>query len=116
MKNFVQEGLTITVVAIVAMTSGVAYKVGDLSGVATTDAAIGEKCELITEGVFELAKVATDVIAQGEKLHLDSVTDNVTVTDLANFLFGIATEARVSGDLTVPVKIIQAASAAGAAS
>jgi len=116
MKNYIQDGDTLTVIATETMVSGKAYKVGDLSGVAAINAAIGEECQLVTEGVFDLTKTAADVIAQGEKLHLNTTNGELTTVDAGHFLFGIATEAKGNGDLTVPVRIIQSASAAGAAS
>lgn len=72
MKNFVQEGKTITVTAPAAVTSGQLVVVGSIVGVAAFDAASGAEVEVTVEGVFELPKVATDVIAQGDKLYWDS--------------------------------------------
>ena len=116
MKNFVQNGVVITVTALVAMTAGLPYKVGDLRGVATHSAAIGEPCELATEGVFDIPKTSANVITQGAKVYVLAAGEEVTTTATANFLFGIATEAAGNGVLTVPVKIIQSASIAGAVS
>lgn len=116
MKNFVQNGNTITVVAAVAMTVGLPYIVGDLRGVAAHSAAIGENCELVTEGVFTLPKTSANVIAQGDKVFLIAAGEEVSNTSASNFLFGLATEAAGNGDTEIPVLIIQSASIAGAVS
>lgn len=116
MKNFIQNGNTITVTAVEDMTAGLPYKVGDLRGVAAHSALTGELCELVTEGVFELPKVSANVIGQGDKVYLSNSAAEMTTTATANFLFGIATEAAGNGDTVVPVRLIQSASAAGAAS
>src|SRR5579885_1983538 len=72
MKNFVQEGKTITVTAPADVISGQLVVVGSIVGVAAFTAASGADVEVTVEGVFELPKVATDVIAQGAKLYWDS--------------------------------------------
>lgn len=80
MKNYVQEGNTITVTAAAAITSGQLVVVGAINGVAASDAASGADVEVTVEGVFELPKVTTDVIAQGDKLYWDSVQLKLTKT------------------------------------
>ena len=116
MKNFVQNGNTIAVIATEDMVSGMPYLVGDLRGVAAHSALTGESCELVTEGVFNLAKTSANVIAQGDKVYLIAAGGEVSSTAPANFLFGIATEAAGNGDIVIPVRLIQSASAAGAVS
>jgi len=64
MKNYVQEGNTITVAAPAIVTSGQLVVIGAINGVAAFDAASGADVEVTVEGVFELPKVTTDVIAQ----------------------------------------------------
>ena len=66
MKNYVQEGNTITVIAPAIVTSGQLVVVGSIVGVAAFDDASGADVEVTVEGVFELPKVSTDVIAQGD--------------------------------------------------
>ena len=59
MKNYVQEGNTITVTAPATVTSGQLVVVGSINGVAAFDAASGADVEVTVEGVFELPKVTT---------------------------------------------------------
>ncbi len=116
MKNFVQNGNTISVTATETMVSGMPYIVGDLRGVAAHNAASGELCELVTEGVFDLPKTSANVLGQGDKVYLIAAGGEVSSTASANFLFGVTTEAAGNGVLTVPVRLIQSASVAGAVS
>ena len=80
MKNFIQEGKTITVTAPADVTSGQLLVVGSILGVAAFGAASGADVEITTQGVFELPKVPTDVIAQGDKLYWDSSVSQLTKT------------------------------------
>jgi predicted RecA/RadA family phage recombinase len=54
--------------------------VGSIVGVAAFDAATGADVEVTVEGVFELPKVTTDVIGQGDKLYWDSGQAKLTKT------------------------------------
>jgi predicted RecA/RadA family phage recombinase len=80
MKNFVQKGSTLTMTAPADVTSGQLVVVGSIVGVAGFDAATGTDVEITVEGVFELPKVTTDVIAQGDKLYWDSGQAKLTKT------------------------------------
>ncbi len=99
MKNFVQEGNTITVAAPADVTSGQLVVVGSIVGVAAYDAASGADVEVAVGGVFELPKVATDVIAQGDKLYWDSAQAKLTKTAGAGSkpMIGAATAAAGNG-------------------
>jgi predicted RecA/RadA family phage recombinase len=80
MKNYVQEGRTITVAAPTNVTSGQLVVVGSIVGVAAFDAASGADVEVVTQGVFELPKVATNVIVQRDKLYWDAGQARLTKT------------------------------------
>jgi predicted RecA/RadA family phage recombinase len=80
MKNFVQPGTTVTVIAPGAVSSGDLVVVGRLIGVAAYSAAIATEVEIDTEGVFDLPKVLTDVIAAGNLLYWRSDVSQLTVT------------------------------------
>lgn len=64
MRNFIQPGHTITLVAPAEVKSGDVVVVGGLAGVAAYDAAEGAEVETQLEGVFDLPKGA-DVLAPG---------------------------------------------------
>ncbi len=65
MKNFVQLGGTITVIAPSNVTSGAVVIVGSIVGIATADAVAGAQLEVSVEGVFQLPKSLGSVLAQG---------------------------------------------------
>jgi len=108
MKNFVQEGNTITVTAPAAVTSGQLVVVGSLVGVAAFDAAQGEDVEIQRSGVFTLPKVTTDVISQGDKLYWDAGQGKLTVTAGTGSkpLVGAARAAAGNGTTTVEVVLM----------
>ena len=92
MKNYVQKGENITVTAAAAATSGEGVLIGSLFGIAAGDASIGDDLDLVTVGVFSMAKVATDVFAVGGVVYWDDSTSLVTTDDdsEANPAIGIA--------------------------
>lgn len=79
--NFVQEGWFITVAAPAAVTSGQYVAVGQLAGVAQTDAAIGEPVSLATQGVYNLAKTSAQAWAVGDAIYWDDATGEMTNVD-----------------------------------
>lgn len=97
MKNFVQDGDTLTLAAPYALTSGQGFLVGSLFAVANADAANGATVEGSTEGVFDLAKATGQAWTQGVKVYWDNTAKNVTTTLTSNTLIGVATAAAVSG-------------------
>lgn len=56
MKNYVQRGDTITVVASATTVGGAVVAIGDLIGIAAGDAALGEPLDVVTVGVFDLVE------------------------------------------------------------
>lgn len=71
MKNFTQEGETITITAGAAYISGQVVALGNVIGIATSAIANGASGEVALEGVFTVPKVSGAVIAQGETLTWD---------------------------------------------
>jgi predicted RecA/RadA family phage recombinase len=107
MKNFVQPGNTLDLIAPAALTSGQPVLIGSIFGVAVTDAASGDTVAVDIEGVFELAKVTTDAIAAGDKLYWDSAAAKLTKTPGTGSkpLVGFAVAAAGNGVTTVCVAI-----------
>ena len=105
MKNYVQEGKTITVTAPAAVTSGQYVVVGAIRGVAAFDAAQGEPVELATEGVFTLPKVAADNIAAGDLLYWNGTACTKTAGSGSRPLVGVAIKPAGNGVATVNVKL-----------
>jgi len=109
MKNFIQEGVTLTVAAPAGgVISGQLVVAGRIIGVAAFDALVGVNVEVQTEGVFELPKVTTDVVTVGEALYWDSVAAKLTDTQGTGSkpLVGYATAAAGNGATKVYARLI----------
>lgn len=108
MKNYVQPGDVLTVVAPGGgVTSGVGFFLGDLFVVPTTDASSGENVECLTTGVVELAKATGTGFTAGDSALFDVSADQVdgAASDAADRSCGIVVEDAASGDTTVKVAI-----------
>jgi predicted RecA/RadA family phage recombinase len=103
MKNFVQYGDTITLIAPYALLSGAGFLVGAIFAVAVFDAAQGDAVEGRTEGVFTLPKTAAQAWTQGQKIYWDPVNKRCDSDGTVGPLIGAATEpaANPSGTGTV---------------
>lgn len=97
MKNFVQPGVNITLLAPYAVTSGQGALVGSLFGVASADYASGAAGEFVTEGVFDLTKVGSQAWTVGAKIYWDNTNERCTTTAESNTLIGVAVVAVGSG-------------------
>ncbi len=104
MKNWVQPGITVTVIAPVAVNSGDGLLVGALFGVATATAAISTNVEMITVGVVDLTKAAV-AITQGARLYWDNTAKTLTTTATGNTMVGCAIVAAAVGDSTVRMRL-----------
>ncbi len=105
MKNFIQPGRTITLVAPYIVASGAGAQVGQLFGVASADYASGADGEFETVGAFELAKATGAAWTQGQKLYWDNTAKNVTGTATSNLFIGHAMLAAASGDAVGIVRL-----------
>lgn len=104
MKNYIQKGEVLTLVAPAAVSSGDGLLVGSVFAVALSDAESGADVEAQVCGVFELPK-ASGAVTQGAKLYWDNTAKDVTTTSTSNTLIGVAVEAAASGDATVIVRL-----------
>ena len=106
MRNFIQEGETLTVAAPYSVTSGQGVQVGAaLFGVAAFDAASGAAVEVATNGVFDLTALGTDTAAVGAVLYWDNTNRRLTTTATGNIYVGYATAAKANGDTTARVRL-----------
>lgn len=106
MKNYIQPGKTVTLVAPADVVSGQFLKVGQLLGVVVADALSGEQFELCLEGVFEVVKKTTDTPAQGAALYWDPTPGELTTTKAStNQLAGAAVEAAGNTATTVKIRL-----------
>lgn len=106
MRNFVQPGVMITLIAMAVVAAGAGVVKGSIFAVAATAAGVGEKFEGATEGVFELPKKAADVVAEGAPAYFNAADGTVTDTAAAGlYLIGSFTEAQAGGDATGKVRL-----------
>lgn len=100
MRNFVQDGDTVTLIcAQGGRSSGDVVQVGNIVGVACGDALAGAEIEVQLEGVFDLEKVSAQAWATvGLPIYYDDLADKVTTVGSGNILIGtnIATAANPS--------------------
>jgi predicted RecA/RadA family phage recombinase len=104
MRNFIQPGETVTIVAPYTVASGDGMLIGAIFGVANSDAVIGNNADITTEGVFTLPK-ANVSITLGAKLYWDDAAKKVTTVTAGNVYIGAAIEPAATVALTVPVRL-----------
>ena len=104
MKNFVHEGTVLELVAPYDVLSGGGLLVGNIFGVANTDAASGSAVNADVMGVFDLAKDAS-LFSAGDYVYWDNVNKAATSTVATNKKIGVAELAAVAGDSTVRVRL-----------
>ena len=108
MKNYIQDGDTLTVTAPAAVASGDFVQVGRIRGIAVTSVDSGAPVELKTTGVFSIPKTGTEEFATvGLPVYVvlsgNGVKTVTTASTTANVLVGInvATSGAVAGNLLV---------------
>lgn len=72
MKNFIQKGDFIDVVAAGTVVAGSLVRVGDLVGVATTDAKSGEVYSLALSGIYKIYAPDLTSFTPGQKAYYSS--------------------------------------------
>lgn len=101
MKNFIQAGEVLDHTPAAAVVSGAVVVIGARIGIPVADIPAGVTGALRVKGVAELAKLGTDVVAQGELLYWDAGNSRLTKTAGANVLAGYAARAAGNGVTTV---------------
>lgn len=98
MKNFIQDGKSLTLAAPYAVDSGKGAQIGaNLFGVAAVTLANGVVGEFVTEGVFELTKIASQAWVVGDKIYWDNTNKWCTKVASTHLCIGVAIEAVASG-------------------
>jgi predicted RecA/RadA family phage recombinase len=109
MRNYRHDGTVLTFTAPSGgVVSGGGYIVGDKFVIAAIDAAVGTKFTGQDQGVFNLPKLSTDVIAEGVRVWWDATNSRVTVTATSNRCIGTAEAAAGNGVTTVDVLLTEA--------
>ena len=106
MKNYIQDGNTITLTAPADVLSGAGVLVGVAFGFAVNDALSGADCETTVSGVFESTKATIDVVAQGALAYWDDTLKLLTVESAGMVKIGYFTEAAGNGDTTAIVRLV----------
>lgn len=97
MRNYIQPGHAITLVAPYDVVSGAGLLVGAIFGVASHDALTGAEIETQLTGVIDLAKTASQAWIAGAKVYWDNTAKLVTNVASGNTLVGVAVLAVGSG-------------------
>jgi len=90
MKNFIQPGRIVEVLAPANVKSGEGVLVGSLFGVAEYDAVLGEPVAIVLEGVFTLPKTSAQAWSVGAKIYWDGVKCTTADGSGSNTLIGHA--------------------------
>ena len=105
MKNYIQDGVNVTVAAPADVTSGAGVLVGTLFGVASTDAASGAQVAIVTTGVFELPKTTAQAWTVGAAIYWDNTNTVATTASSGNTLIGKALAAAANPSATGIVRL-----------
>jgi len=100
MKNYIQKGCSIEVVAGGAVASGSIVTVGATAGISAGTYETGDVVVVNLDGVYNVGKDAS-VIAQGAKLYVAAGVATTTVS--TNVFLGYAHTSALTGDTTVNV-------------
>ena len=105
MKNFIQDGKTITLTAPYTVTSGSGLLVGSIFGVASNDATSGNDVETVVTGVLSIAKTSAQAWTQGVLIYWDDTNKVCTTSSSTNKLVGVATAAAANPSATGYVRL-----------
>ena len=97
MKNFVNSGAMLAIVAGAAIASGDVVVAGTAVGVASGDIANGDTGNIQLTGVFDLSKVGSQAWTVGAAVYWDESAAECTTTATDNLLIGMAVLAVGSG-------------------
>lgn len=103
--KFVQPGEVIDYTAGANIASGQVVVMGARIGVALKAIANGETGPMQVTGVFNIAKLSTDNMAQGALLYWDNTNSRLTTTASGNTLAGFAAAAAAATTTSVNIKI-----------
>ena len=97
MRNYIQPGHAVTLLAPYDVVSGAGLLVGSIFGVASGDAVSGAEVEAQLTGVVDLEKVGTQAWTAGARVYWDDTNKRATNVATDNTLIGVAVLAVGSG-------------------
>ncbi|MEZ6004724.1 MAG: DUF2190 family protein [Planctomycetota bacterium] len=103
MKNYVQPGQKVPVVATGNVASGQGVLVEKMFGVAEQSAAAGETYELMVQGVFDLPAAGALVANQGVVVYWDGSA--VTTSTSGTTKIGFLVKQKLNGETTARVRL-----------
>lgn len=92
MKNYIQNGDSITITAAADVTSGAGVVIGKMFGIATGDALSGAQVTIVRKGVFNLPKLAAQAWTVGAKVYWNDSLGQCTTVVGTNTLIGCAVQ------------------------
>jgi len=105
-KNFVQEGDVLSYTAGgAAIAAGAVVLMGARIAIALGDIPAGGTGTVAVTDVWQIAKLATDIVAQGVDLYWDAANSRLTTTAGSNAKAGYAAAPAGNGVTTVSIKI-----------
>lgn len=105
MKNFVQNGDNLDLIAPYDVSSGDGFLVGNQFAVANGDADQDDPVVGCTNGVYTLKKKSGDTVTQGLNVYWDDTNKEVTITASGNTLIGRAIADVAGAATTVNVRL-----------
>jgi predicted RecA/RadA family phage recombinase len=105
MKNFIQDGDTLTLTAPYTVAAGAAFKVGSIIAVATSAALSTATVEGLVAGVVDVAKVSAQAWTVGAPIYWDDSAKLMTTTSSTNTLAGVATAVAANPSATGRVRL-----------
>jgi len=105
MKNFIQPGDVVDIVAAGTLAAGAGLVVGTMFGVVMEAAVNGQRVALALTGVFDLPKTAGQTPAVGAAVYWDAGAGNVTTSSAGNTKIGVALLLPGAGDPTIRVRL-----------
>lgn len=106
-KNFVKPGRTITLIAPTGgVTTGIGVLIGAIFAIALNTVTVGNSFEATAEGVWDIAKLSTEVWIAGDKIYWDNGNARATNAPTAAMrLIGAANEAAANPTTTGRVRL-----------
>lgn len=102
--NAVQDGHVLSMTHTSDVLSGELVIIGNMFGIAATDAIAGDEFELITGMVWILPK-ASGAVALGVLVYWDDTAKNITTTVAGNTLVGTCIKAAATNDADIEVRL-----------
>lgn len=106
MRNWIQEGETLTLTPSSNVAAGAGFMFGSgLFGVATSAVTASTAGEFQTEGVVEIAKTSALAISVGDRVFWDATNSVVNKTTASQVCVGVAIQAAANPSSTVVIKL-----------